>query len=106
VEQVLKEMLVGYVQERGIDRSRRDILMSLQQRMIGLGWLRRQLVERGGGQNGMRVAESDWEQSLNDDIGHRAPFIRLFQMHLYLANVYRNIIEDNVVIESIGEDAQ
>jgi CRISPR-associated protein Cst1 len=106
VEQALTEMLLGYVQQRGLVRFRRDILMRLQQRMIGLGWLRRQFVERGGRQNGVRISEGEWEESLIDDMGHRAPFTRLFQMHLYLANVYRNIMENNTLIESIGEDAQ
>jgi len=74
--------------------------------MIGLEWLRRQLVKRGGRGSGVRISESEWEESLKDDIGRRAAFTRLFQMHLYLANLCRNIAENNVMTESIVEDAQ
>lgn len=31
---------------------------------------------------------------------------RLFQMHLYLANIYRNVSRSNSMIESIEEDVQ
>jgi CRISPR-associated protein Cst1 len=106
VEGVLAEMLVRYVQQRGIARFRRDVLLRLQQRTIGLGWLRRQLVDRGRGDE-QTMSESDWEELLNDDAGRRAPTTRLFQMHLYLVNVYRDMMQSEAMVdESIKEEAR
>jgi hypothetical protein len=106
VEEALAGVFAGYVQRRGVARFRRDVLMGLQQRTIGLVWLRRQLLDRGGCAESPRISESDWEQLLNDDTGRWGPSTRLFQMHLYLANIYRNITQSNSMIESIEEDVQ
>ena len=61
VEEALAVVFTGYVQQRGVVRFHRDIIMRLQQRTIGLGWLRRQLVNRGGRRHEATMSESDWE---------------------------------------------
>lgn len=106
VEAAVAEAFVEYGQQRGVPRFRRDVLMRLQQRAIGLGWFRRKLVDRGGCTESARISESDWEQLLNDDTGRWGPSTRLFQMHLYLANIYRSVSRSNSIIESIEEDVQ
>lgn len=105
VDVALAEMSARYVQQRGISRFHRDVLMRLQQGTIGLPWLRRQLV-RPGDRGAVRISERDWEDLLLDDAGRWAPSTRLFQMHLCLANVYRHFMQNKAMTESIEEDVQ
>lgn len=103
-EEALAGMLVRYVQDRGAARFRRDVLTRLQQRRIGLGWLRRQLLDRRRRRDDVALSESDWDELLNDDSGRRAPSTRFFQMQLLLANLYRGMMQGETIAAKMKEE--
>jgi len=86
-------MFTAYVKERGLGRFRRDVLDRMSRREIGLAWLRRRLMPEGSLRSSGVMPIADWEDFLKDDEGHAAPSRRLFQMHLRLANLYREAKE-------------
>lgn len=65
----------------------------LRRREIGLEWFRRWLTNKRKSREGEPLAEARWETLLKDEEGRPCTQERLFQMHLALANLYREANE-------------
>jgi CRISPR-associated protein Cst1 len=92
VEKCLNETLSRYVEQRGLERFGRDILIRLRKNEIALAWFRHQLTrEAEEPQVARPLSKDDWEDFLKDDEGHSRVGERLFQMQLMVANVYREL---------------
>lgn len=90
VEGYLAEIFSRYVEQRGLDRFQRDLLLRLRRRQIGLAWFRGRLVhECNDASDGTVLTQEEWEDFLKDEEGGACARERLFQMRLVLANLYR-----------------
>ncbi len=87
---LLHESFSQSVAHRGLERFYQDVLLRLRRHEIGLNWFKAHLVENGqeSFSNAM-LSEEEWEQFLTDEEGRPCGAERLFQMHLVLANMYR-----------------
>ncbi|MEO9295893.1 MAG: hypothetical protein ABI347_09880 [Nitrososphaera sp.] len=72
-----------YIGRKGLDKFKLFVLDELQSGEKGLGWFRSRFLSPGG------ISPEMLEQFFLDDSGNSIPYTRLFQMHLYLANLYR-----------------
>lgn len=90
VESCLKQTFFDYVERRGLGRFHHDILMRLRRKEIGLAWFKGRLTCEGQDQ-AVRppFSEDHWENFLKDEEGRSCAGERRFQMHLLLANLYR-----------------
>jgi len=87
---MLRLLYIRYTQQRGRARFQRNVLMRLRQMEIGLEWFRHELVNLGKDFAGSDLfLEPQWERFLRDEEGRLRAGERLFQMHLMLANLYR-----------------
>lgn len=90
VETCLRETFSRYVVQRGLERFYRDVLVRLRRKEIGLAWFRRWIVRQEGKiPDAVTLSQEDWEELLKDDEGHPCSRERQFQMHLLMANLYR-----------------
>lgn len=90
VESCLKQTFLEYAERRGLNRFHRDILTRLRRKEIALTWFKHRLTREGEDRAVMQpFSEGDWESFLEDEEGHSCASERLFQMHLVLANLYR-----------------
>jgi CRISPR-associated protein Cst1 len=90
VETCLRTMFSRYVAQRGLERFYRDVLMRLRRNEIGLAWLRRWIVrQENETPDAVTLSQEDWEELLKDDEGRPCSRERQFQMHLLMANLYR-----------------
>jgi hypothetical protein len=81
-------MFRDYVNRRGSDRFHRDILLRLRKRKIGLAWLKKKLVGPVS-TNIQPLSEEEWEEFMVGDEGEDGVVSKTFQLHLALANLYR-----------------
>jgi hypothetical protein len=81
-----------YINERGLDRFHRDVLQRLRRKEIGLSWFREKLT-KGGNDLANPLPEKEWEEFLIDDDGKNIKLDRLYQLHLFAANLYRERLE-------------
>lgn len=90
VEGSLKAMFLQYVERRGLERFQRDVLVRLRRKEIDLAWFRRQLVHEREEPSVVKLfSQDEWEDFLKDEEGRYCSGERLFQIHLMLANLYR-----------------
>ncbi|MBI4444426.1 MAG: hypothetical protein HY645_00845 [Acidobacteria bacterium] len=90
VENYLKQTFSEYVERRGLSRFHRDILTRLRRKELALAWFKRPVTREGQSQAATRLfSEGDWENFLKNEEGRSCADERLFQMHLVLANLYR-----------------
>lgn len=90
LEVLTKEVFQRHVAQRGLERYHRDVLTRLRKREIGLPWFRRRFVNTGDEASlPSSLPEEEWEALLKDDEGRPCGMERLFQIHLRLANLYR-----------------
>lgn len=93
VVEMLQYIFSQYVDRRGLKRFQADVLTRIRREEIGLGWFRRQLTAEGEAASGRGVlTEDQWEGFLKDEEGRQCAGERLYQMHLFLANAYREAI--------------
>ena len=86
----LRERFAQYVERRGLKRFHSDVLLRLRRGEISLDWFKRQLVsERNGPDEPCTLPEDQWDDLLRDAEGRPCSRERFFQMHLVLANLYR-----------------
>jgi len=86
----LRHAFSQYVQARGLQRFRRDILARLRRKEIGVYWVRRLLNNKRYISSGFQpLSETAWDAFLRDEEGRPCAGERLFQMQLMLANLYR-----------------
>lgn len=79
---------------RGRERFRREVLMRLRRKDIGLEWFRRRLTDEDEIALGFNpLSEVQWEGFLSGEEGQLCSGERLFQMHLMAANLYRETSE-------------
>src|SRR6266481_833045 len=97
VEDYLKNVATIYVKNRGINRFQRDILVRLRRREIGMQWFKGKLASGNEHFSEDRpfLTEDQWNNLFKDDEGRNIVVERLFQMHLVLANYYRNQTQIN-----------
>ncbi len=94
VEDRLKHVIVKYLAAKGLARFRESVLSRLRRRDAGLQWFRRVLVtEPTSVFEGVSFSSSDWEEFLKDEEGRPSAGERLLQMHLMLANLWREANE-------------
>jgi hypothetical protein len=100
VEIYLKNAAANYVDDRGIQRFHRDILLRLRRREIGMQWFKGKLVSENecNPENKPFSTEDQWDSFLKDDEGANNVVERLFQMHLVLANYYRSKTQMNAEV--------
>jgi len=82
-----------YINERGLDRFHRDVLQRLRGKEIGLFWFREKLTK--GWNLATLLSEKEWEEFLIDDEGQNIKSERLFQLHLFVANLYRKRLKED-----------
>lgn len=81
-----------HINEKGLDRFHRDVLLRLRHKEIGLSWFREKLT-REGYDLANPLSEKEWEEFLIDDDGKSIKSERLYQLHLFVANLYRKRLE-------------
>jgi len=90
IEQMLRVLYFRYTRQRGRAQFQQDVLIRLREMDIGLEWFHHRLIDLG-----KVLTESDfavknqWESFLTDGEGRLLSGERLFQMHLMVANLYR-----------------
>jgi CRISPR-associated protein Cst1 len=89
VETLLKQAFSQYVQQRGLERFHRDVLLRVRRKEIGLSWFRHRLTLEDKTVSSPHLSDEDWEGFLKDENGHSYTEERLFQMQLVVANLYR-----------------
>jgi hypothetical protein len=82
-ENLLKHIMDEYVGRKGFEKFKLFVLDELQNGEKGLGWFRNRFLSSGC------ISPETLEQFFLDDRSNPIPYTRLFQMHLYLANMYR-----------------
>ena len=81
-----------YVDRRGIERFKRDILDRFDRGEIGLLWLRDLFVRLAQKYEGFTLG--DWDEFVHDEDGRPVAYELLFQMRLALANLYRQYLKN------------
>lgn len=90
VETCLQEIFSRYVAQRGLERFYRDVLVRLRRKEIGLAWFRHWIVRQENETlDTVTLSQEDWEALLKDNEGRPYSRERQFQMHLLMANLYR-----------------
>jgi hypothetical protein len=85
VRELLKQVFEDYIQKRGLAKFAVNVLQELRKNKKGLHWFRRQLS-----QIDPKFADDEfWESFLMDVNGDSFRTGRLFQLHLEMANLYR-----------------
>jgi len=84
----VEAIFMDYMENRGIDRFYRDILLRLRRGDMGLTWFKKRLTDKISDKL-EPVALDEWEEFLVDIEGKSIKSERLFQLHLILANNYR-----------------
>ena len=84
-EDRLRDVFSSYLRTKGLDRFRENVLAHLRREGTGLVWFRRVMV--GSRESALTVEE--WEDFLKDGQGQPCVGERIFQMHLMLANLWR-----------------
>lgn len=85
VRELLKQVFEDYIQKRGLAKFAVNVLQELRKNKKGLYWFRRQLS-----QIDPKFADDEfWESFLMDVNGDSFRTGRLFQLHLEMANLYR-----------------
>lgn len=74
-----------YSSSRGLPRAKKDILDGLQRGDLGLGWFRRKLL----GESESKMKESEFTNFIEDTQGLSSLSERIFQLSLFLNNIYR-----------------
>ncbi|MDA8227380.1 MAG: hypothetical protein M0T74_06685 [Desulfitobacterium hafniense] len=99
VERLIDLVFHDYVNERGLDRFRRDILVRLVRKDIGLSWFKQKLTKRIF-EDIQPLTEDEWNE-LVDNEGKSVKTERLFELNLIIANLYRlkNIEKTEEVIK-------
>ncbi len=88
VKPLVEAIFIDYVDNRGIDRFYRDILLRLRRGELGLTWFKKRLTDKRS-DNLEPILLNEWEEFLVDMDGKSMRSERLFQLHLILANTYR-----------------
>lgn len=88
VRTLVEAIFTDYVENRGIDRFYRDILLRLRRGELGLTWFKKRLTDKRS-DNLEPILPDEWEEFLVDMEGKSVRSERLFQLHLILANNYR-----------------
>jgi hypothetical protein len=85
---LLARMMNDYISRKGISRFQKYVLEELKRGEKGLFWFRRQLSLF------QKQFEDDevWDKFLKDSNGNSIKTLRLFQLSLYLANSYRELL--------------
>lgn len=88
LRELTEAIFLDYVNRRGLDRFHRDVLMRLRRREIGFVWLKNKLMGPKS-ENVQPLSEEEWENFIIGDEGQDAAISKTFQIHLALANLYR-----------------
>lgn len=88
VRTLVEAIFTDYVENRGIDRFYRDILLRLRRGELGLTWFKKRLTDKRS-DNLEPILPDEWEEFLVDMEGKSNRSERLFQLNLILANNYR-----------------
>jgi len=88
VKSLAQAMFSSYVNQKGLNRFHRDILIRLRRKEIGECWFKEKLTKRISNEVQPLTGE-EWEDFLIDNRGQNIRIERLFQLHLALANLYR-----------------
>lgn len=88
VKPLVEAIFIDYVDNRGIDRFYKDILLRLRRGELGLTWFKKRLTDKRS-DNLEPILPDEWEDFLVDMEGKTIRSERLFQLHLILANNYR-----------------
>lgn len=81
----LTTFLNSYIEKKGISKLQKNILDDLRRGEKSLYWFRQTLASVD-----KRLLDEDyWDQFLQDPNGNYIPSLRLFQMHLIVANYFR-----------------
>lgn len=76
-----------YIENRGIERLKKDILGRFERGELRLGWLKEVFARLAETDEGFDV--EDWDEFIHDSDGNDVTDELLFQMRLRLANLYR-----------------
>jgi hypothetical protein len=85
---ILEVIFRDYVEQRGISRFNRDILVKLRKNELGIPWFKNKFT----GQISPDIeplTELEWDDFLIDEDGNSATTERYFQLKLAFANLYR-----------------
>jgi CRISPR-associated protein Cst1 len=85
----LKRVFSQNMEARGRARFHKTVLKRLRRKDFGLAWFRRCLTQNGRDSDASLMSEVEWEDFLRDEDGRPYAQERLFQMHLLLANLFR-----------------
>ena len=85
ISRTLLAVFSSYIESRGIDRAKEDILERLQSGELGVGWLRGKLVQN----DPTKLTEEELNEFLQDPYGNVPISEKIFQMILFLNNLYR-----------------
>ncbi|GEM_PF-2375996 len=83
-----------HINERGLDRFHRDVLQRLRVKEIGLFWFQEKLT-KGWNESTKPLSKKEWDEFLIDDDGQNIKSERLFQLHLFVANLYRKRLKED-----------
>jgi hypothetical protein len=106
IEEELRRVFQDYRLRRGTDRFRESVLARLRKGELGLEWFRRALVE--GVDDNRRpssarlLTQHEWQDFLTDSLGNPSVAERVFQMHLLVANLYRDAMRQDKEINNGG----
>ena len=91
VARMLRWLYLRYTQQRGRGQFQKEVLIRLRQAELGLVWFRHRFIGLGREFKQPEFSlEIQWENFLRDEEGRLRSGERLFQMHLMLANLYRD----------------
>jgi hypothetical protein len=98
VESYLRIVVSQYVENRGIKRFHRDILLRLRKKKVSLPWFKKKFLSVHLPEGKPFLTEEQWDGFLKDDEGRSNVAERLFQMQLVLANCYRGLTQPNAEV--------
>jgi len=86
---IMLEMIFrNYVEQRGISRFYRDILIKLRKHELGMNWFKNKITVLAPPEI-QPLSEQEWDDFIIDEEGSNVKTERLFQINLVFANLYR-----------------
>jgi hypothetical protein len=86
---IMLEMIFrDYVEQRGISRFYRDILIKLRKHELGMSWFKNKITVLAPPEI-QPLSEEEWDDFLINEDGSNVKTERLFQINLVFANLYR-----------------